>query len=443
MRQVSIIEIDRKLFLTAKTTTRVTIKYRKKQIVRRSVIASLTIIFLLAQSIVGAVPTLNLSFYLANLEKTDVSTQQPDPSSLYARSAALIDGNTGRLLYGKEADECLPMASTTKIMTCILVLETMKPDQICTVSSYAASQPQVRLGVKSGWEFRCEDLLYSLMLESHNDTAVVLAEAAAGSVEKFAQLMNQKAKEIGLNQTHFVTPNGLDDEGHYTTARELALLLRYCIRTSPKSKEFLKITQTANYAFTDCTGLRSFSVYNHNAFLQMMDGALTGKTGFTGKAGYCYVGALEKDGRLYIVSLLACGWPGNKSYKWSDTKKLMKYGLATFENKKLEMPPIPKMKAEVIEGVYDWSKEAISEVELICKEPPKSYQILAKAGEKIEIRIQARQELAAPVSPNEACGEVSYWFGEVCLGNFPIYPARSVDRQSFFWYIRRVLSILL
>lgn len=397
--------------------------YNKTQIVR-SFIIFLTIILLMAQSVVG-------------------ENQKPDPNTLYARSAALIDGNTGRLLYGKEADECLPMASTTKIMTCILVLETMKLDQTCKVSSYAASQPQVRLGVQAGWEFTCEDLLYSLMLESHNDSAVILAEAVAGSVEEFALLMNKKAKEIGLSQTHFVTPNGLDDEAHYTTARELAFILRYCIRTSPKSKEFLKITQTANYAFTDCTGLRSFSVYNHNAFLQMMDGALTGKTGFTGKAGYCYVGALERDGRLYIVSLLACGWPGNKSYKWSDTKKLMKYGLADFETTKLTTPTIPKMKAKVIGGVYDWSKEEASEVELVCKAAPKFYQVLAKAGDKIEVRIRARQELAAPVVPTQNCGEVSYWLGEICLGSYQIYPAQAVDKQNFFWYIRRVLSILI
>ncbi len=373
----------------------------------------------------------------------DTALEKPDPNSLYARSAALIDGDTGRLLYGKEADVSLPMASTTKIMTCILVLETMEPDEICTVSSYAATQPQVHLGVQAGWEFYCEDLLYSLMLESHNDTAVILAEAAAGSVEGFAVWMNEKAAQIGLSQTHFVTPNGLDAEGHYTTARELALILRYCIRTSPKSREFLKITQAASHAFTDCTGQRSFSVYNHNAFLQMMDGALTGKTGFTGNAGYCYVGALEREGRLYIVALLACGWPNNKGYKWSDTKKLMKYGLNAYTAKSLDTPPVPGMKALVIEGEYDWKKEKQAEVALVCPDAPKSYQVLARAGEKIEIRIRARQELTAPILGQEICGEVSYWLGEVCLGTYPIYPAEAVDRRAFVWYIRRVLSMLL
>lgn len=339
--------------------------------------------------------------------------KMPAQESLYARSAALIDGDTGRLLYGKKEDVILPMASTTKIMTCILVLEMMEPEEICTASAYAASQPQVHLGVQKGWSFRCEDLLYSLMLESHNDTAVILAEAAAGSVEGFATWMNKKAKEIGLSQTHFVTPNGLDNEAHYTTARELALLLRYCIRTSPKSKEFLKITRTAQYEFTDTTGKCSFSVYNHNAFLQMMDGALTGKTGFTGKAGYCYVGALERDGRLYIVSLLACGWPGNKSYKWADTKKLMNYGLSAYETKKLETPAVPKMSASVIDGVYDWTKQTKSQVKLICPDAPDKYQVLAKDGEKIEIQIRARKELASPVLEDEVCGEVSFWLSEV------------------------------
>lgn len=281
------------------------------------------------------------------------------------------------------------------------------------------------------------------MLESHNDTAVILAEAAAGSVEGFATWMNKKAKEIGLSQTHFVTPNGLDNEAHYTTARELALLLRYCIRTSPKSKEFLKITRTAQYEFTDTTGKYSFSVYNHNAFLQMMDGALTGKTGFTGKAGYCYVGALERDGRLYIVSLLACGWPGNKSYKWVDTKKLMNYGLSAYETKKLETPAVPKMSASVIDGVYDWTKQTKSQVKLICPDAPDKYQVLAKDGEKIEIQIRARKELASPVLEGEVCGEVSFWLSEVCLGTYPIYPEQAVDKRAFVWYIMRVLSLLL
>lgn len=216
------------------------------------------------------------------------------------------------------------MASTTKIMTCILVLENTDPSDTAAASENAAMQPKVHLGVQKGETFYVKDLLYSLMLESHNDAAVILAEKTAGSVEAFAEKMNQKAEEIGCSDTHFVTPNGLDDEDaggeHATTAVDLARILRYCIMQSPKRDEFLEITRTKTYEFSDVEQKKHYSCYNHNAFLDMMEGALTGKTGFTGKAGYCYVGALESEGRTFVVALLGCGWPNNRSYKWTDTK---------------------------------------------------------------------------------------------------------------------------
>ena len=199
------------------------------------------------------------------------------PEQLYARSAVLLDADSGRVLFGKEEKEIRPMASTTKIMTCILALENRQEDQIVTASANAASQPKVRLGVKDQEQFYLRDLLYSLMLESHNDSAVVIAEGIAGTVEEFAGLMNQKAKELGCNDTHFVTPNGLDasDEGgvHSTTARDLAVIMRYCITQSPCKEEFLEITRTKSYQFANVDGSRNFSCNNHNAFLDMMEGA--------------------------------------------------------------------------------------------------------------------------------------------------------------------------
>ena len=232
------------------------------------------------------------------------------------------------------------MASTTKIMTCILVLEESEMDQVVTVSQNAASQPKVHLGMREGEEFYVEDLLYSLMLESHNDTAVALAETVGGSVEGFAGKMNEKAKQLGLTDTHFVTPNGLDgeDEGgtHHTTAEDLAAIMRYCVMESPKKEEFLEITEAPSHTFTDLAGKRSYTAVNHNAFLTMMEGALGGKTGYTNEAGYCYVGALRQDERTYIVALLGCGWPNNRNYKWSDSKRLFQYGLDNFH-----MEPTP------------------------------------------------------------------------------------------------------
>ena len=141
------------------------------------------------------------------------------------------------------------MASTTKIMTCILALENAGPETEVLVSDRAASMPEVKLHIKKGEKYRMEDLLYSLMLESHNDSAVAIAEAVAGSVEKFADMMNRKAMELGCGDTCFVTPNGLDAEDpesgkiHSTTAEDLARILRYCILFSPAKNEFLAITQ--------------------------------------------------------------------------------------------------------------------------------------------------------------------------------------------------------
>ena len=255
-----------------------------------------------------------------------------EPAELYARSAVLMDADSGRVLFGKDTDVVRPMASTTKIMTCILALESLRehPDQTIEVSDQAASQPKVHLGMQKGEVFYIKDLLYSLMLESHNDSAVAVAEGIAGSVEEFAKEMNAKAAEIGCKNPHFITPNGLDaeDEGgvHSTTAEDLAKIMRYCIMTSGEKETFLEVTRTKEYQFQDADRKRTFSCHNHNAFLDMMDGALSGKTGFTADAGYCYVGSLRWDDRTFIVALLACGWPNNKGYKWNDTLSLMKYG---------------------------------------------------------------------------------------------------------------------
>ena len=219
------------------------------------------------------------------IEPITESTTAIRDQKLYAKSAVLMDGKSGRVLYGKNPDEVMAMASTTKIMTCIIALEYGNKDDIYTVSSYASSQPKVKLGAVTGEQYRMGDLLYSLMLESHNDAAVIIAEGVAGSVEAFTALMNQKAQELGCINTCFVTPNGLDAQGHHTTAAELARIMKYCLLESPKKDEFLTITRTTSYTFSDLKKKRSISCQNHNALLSMMNGAVSGKTGFTGNAG--------------------------------------------------------------------------------------------------------------------------------------------------------------
>lgn len=328
---------------------------------------------------------------------------------LYARSAVLMDGDSGRILYGKNEKEPMAMASTTKIMTCILALEQAEEDMVCTVSSYASSQPPVKLQMVEGDTFYLEDLLYSLMLESHNDTAVCIAENVGGSEEGFAAMMNQKAAKIGCKDTYFITPNGLDDEDeggvHHTTASDLALIMRYCLKESPKKEKFLEITRADTYQFTNTARTRSYNCTNHNAFLHMMEGALSGKTGFTGNAGYCYVGALQQDGKLLIVSLLACGWPNNKRYKWSDTRRLMEYGLEHYEKKTMGTEELELKKLPVKNGKRE-------EVEVQAEKIP--FEFLLREDEEVTKKITMQENLTAPVPEGQQVGKVEYLInGEV------------------------------
>lgn len=227
--------------------------------------------------------------------------KEPEAQTLYSKSCAMVDGDSGRLLYGKEAQTALPNASTTKILTCIVAMEQCKPDEVVTFSAKAASQPKVHLGAKKGEQFYMQDLWYGLMLESYNDCAYAIAEHVAGSAEKFAALMNEKAKKIGCTDSHFVTPNGLDakdEQGeHHTTAYDLCRIMSYCAWKSPVSKQFLEVTQTRSHTFQSLEGT-GYAVSNKNALLDMMDHVITGKTGYTSKADIAMWLHLKKGGDI-------------------------------------------------------------------------------------------------------------------------------------------------
>lgn len=372
--------------------------------------------------------------------------EPPKETELYAKAAVLMDGASGRVLYEKNGYEAMANASTTKILTCILALENCETESQANVSAYAASQPKVRLGIREGQTFYLKDMLYGLMLESFNDCAVVIAEHVAGDVVGFAELMNRKAEEIGCKDTHFVTPNGLDgtDDGgfHHTTAEDLAKIMRYCIKSSPKAAEFLEITRAPSYSFTDVDGTSSYQCSNHNAFLQMMDGALSGKTGFTGTAGYCYVGALERDGRTYIVALLACGWPNNKTYKWSDTKKLMTYGLETYTKKttseialeKMEPIPVSGGQGEKI-GEALWVMPGIGDYE-------GEEEFLLKEGEQITVSYRIAPQLEAPVEAGADLGKVIYELDGTVIGERPVTAKNEIPEIDYVWCLARTVELL-
>ena len=398
----------------------------------------------------------------------------PQELMLYAQGAVLLDADSGRVLYGKNETTPMAMASTTKIMTCILVLENAKVDETVSVSAYAATMPKVKLYVKCQEHYTVRELLFSLMLESHNDAAVVLGEyigakllgemreisehtgeESRAALHRFAQAMNEKAEEIGCEDTWFITPNGLDatetltlpdgstlEKEHHTTAKDLAEILRYCIKASPQRDLFLEITGTQDYSFTE--NGRSFQCHNHNAFLQMMDGAFTGKTGFTNKAGYCYVGALKRDGKCLIVALLACGWPNHKTYKWSDSRELFTYGLENYMYRSFEEEPFSGREQLLVPIPVLWAKnDALTEEVLLPVEPDPEAEgvdgLLMRSDENVEILYRKEQYLTAPVEAGVYVGEISYLVDGRVWRRERLIAVGNVEAIDLLWCGRQIL----
>lgn len=373
-------------------------------------------------------------------QTVDMTPVAEEPAELYALSAVLMDGESGRVLYEKDGERPLANASTTKVLTCIVALENSSGDDYVQVSQNAASQPEVKLGLQKGEQYYLEDLLYSLMLKSHNDTAVAIAEHCGGSVEGFARMLNRKAKQIGCKDTYFITPNGLDAEDengkHHTTAKDLALIMRYAV----KNETFLYIAQTRDYTFSEITGKRTFSVHNANAFLDMRDGVLAGKTGYTSQAGYCYVCAWEKEGKTFIVSLLGCGWPNHKTYKWSDTEKLLDFGDYNYEYETYWKEP-QTGKILVTDGVED-GQDIGTKIYLRGKCSVTAYdrekEVLLKKGETVTCKIEIPQKVSAPVLKGEKLGRIAYYLDGKLIDFYPVYAEKSVEKISFKWYTEKV-----
>ena len=373
-------------------------------------------------------------------QTVDMTPVAEEPAELYALSAVLMDGESGRVLYEKDGERPLANASTTKVLTCIVALESSPGDDYVQVSQNAASQPEVKLGIQKGEQYYLEDLLYSLMLQSHNDAAVAIAEHCGGSVEGFARMLNRKAKQIGCKDTYFITPNGLDAEDengkHHTTAADLALIMRYAV----KNETFLHIAQTRDYTFSEITGKRTFSVHNANAFLDMRDGVLAGKTGYTSQAGYCYVCAWEKEGKTFIVSLLGCGWPNHKTYKWSDTEKLLDFGDYNYEYETYWKEP-QTGKILVTDGVED-DQDIGTKIYLRGKCSVTAYdrekEVLLKKGETVTCKIEIPQKVSAPVLKGEKLGRIAYYLDGKLIDSYPVYAEKSVEKISFKWYTEKV-----
>ncbi len=363
-----------------------------------------------------------------NATKEAASTKEPEKTpKLYASYALLMDGENGRVLFNKNGDKKVPMASTTKIMTLLIALEYGKFDDIVTVSSYAASMPDVQLNIKAEEQYRLGDLVYSLMLESHNDTAVAIAEHIGGSVEGFATLMNEKAKNLGAYDTNFVTPNGLDHEQHYTTARDLAIISKYAIQ----NEEFMNIISKKSYTFHEQTTGRCFTVNNKNRFLDMYDGAIGIKTGFTNKAGYCFVGAARREDKTFISVVLACGWPPNKTYKWADTTSLMDYGMQNFNKKKIIESGIEFQKIQIEKGIDCESVVPYVEDEL---------ELLLMDSDKISYDVEVPKLLQAPVKKHQKVGTITVYINDEIYKVLPLYTKEGCRKLTYSYILKDILS---
>ncbi len=358
--------------------------------------------------------------------------QAEENLSMYSGSYALMDGATGRFLTGKEESTPMANASTTKILTCIVTLENCNLEEVVTISSNAAAQPKVRLGMSEGEQYSLKDMLYGLMLESYNDCAVAIAEHVAGSTEQFAKMMNEKAIEIGCEDTYFITPNGLDAEDdtsfHHTTAEDLCRIMAYCTWESPMKEQFLQITQTRNYG----------SFVNRNTFLNQMDGVLTGKTGFTNKAGYCYVAAMEVNGERYCIALLACGWPNNKTYKWTDARTLFEYGM---ENYDLKLVTVKELEEQMnVDGyVAEASFQNLNKsgnLELYTQK--QEYQLLMTEEDKIETEVILYTDTRLPIEEGQTMGICNIYLDDMFIDSFPLIARENV----YMWGWKDILCTI-
>lgn len=365
-------------------------------------------------------PTEEISQNFADFHRKDLN--------LYAKSAVLTDADTGRILYGKDAGTPMANASTTKIMTCLLAIESGKIQDTVTFSEHACSMPKVRLGCPTGTQFVLEDLLYSLMLESHNDTAAAIAEHVAGSVEAFADLMNERAAEFGCQNTHFVTPNGLDRSDkkgeHQTTAYDLSLIMATCIQND----KFLEITETASKTISSIDGTFQAALNNHNALLSMLDGVISGKTGFTAKAGYCYVGAYRQNDRTYTFALLACGWPNHKNYKWEDSKALISYGNDHYENRTIlkeeehQTIDLNRTMVKTFGKNHYYFTNTLSVTKEAC-----AFQILVSENDEITMNPQGQKELSFPVTEGDVVATE-----EILWNGLPVQTRRILADETLF-----------
>ncbi len=349
-----------------------------------------------------------------------------------SRRYIVYDRISKSMIIGKNEDVKSAMASTTKIMTSIVILEKADLDEMVTVSAKAGGTGGSRLGLKKGDKASVKNLLYGLMLRSGNDAAVALAEHVGGSVKEFAELMNEKASELGLTNTHFVTPHGLDDANHYTTALELAKLTDYAMN---------------NETFSKIVGTKSITIYinnqprqinNTNELLGVLNGVVGVKTGFTNNAGRCLVTETKRNNMDIITIVLGAD---TKKDRTKDSVNLIEY---TFSKYKMY-----NVEEQIIEEFNKWKN--INEKRILITKGKQSNPKLALGAiekatipicdnDKIEYSINALTEVEAPVEQWNVMGTLTVKLNGEILENIDIVNVNEVQKRDWKDYFKIVLN---
>ncbi len=347
-----------------------------------------------------------------------------DKPEVNAISAVLMDVDTGRVLWGKNESRPMAMASTTKIMTAIVALENSDLKDTVTVGEAPPLAPPVKMYLQKGEEMTLEQLMYALLMQSSNDAAVAIAEHIGGSVEGFCAMMNKKAKELGCRDTVFETPNGLDKGDHHSTAEDMARIGAYAI----KNEEFIRLSNTRNISFR--SNKKSYSITNKNRFLDSYEGAVGIKTGFTGKAGHCFVGAAKRGDVALVSVVLASGWgSAGKARKWSDTKEILDYGFDNYKKYSI-------MNKDVVINVDK------SEVESTRSRFKNSIELLMTEAEKnsVTCKYNIPDKVTAPLYAGDVLGKGYVFIGDQKVGEVDMIACEDVKRISLGGSFGKVLE---
>lgn len=372
----------------------------------------------------------------SEINKTvETSGKLNDEPKINSRSAVVIDRKSKAVIYGKNENVKKAMASTTKIMTAMVVIQNTNLNNTVEISKKSARTGGSRLGLNVGDKITVKDLLYGLLLRSGNDCAVALAEYVAGSVQEFSNLMNQNAQMLGLNNTHFITPHGLDEEEHYTTAYELAILTDYALN----NEVFAQIVNTKSYTININENTKTLN--NTNELLGNLNGVYGVKTGFTNGAGRCLVTSIKR-GNLDIICVVLGA--DTKKDRTRDSAKLIEYTFNKYEEINISEKVKESFESwnEINANRINIEKGESSKLELTLNDKDKifTYPIEKGTEDNINIEINANLNLKAPVLENTNIGKIKVYYNAKELLEIDILNINKINKKRIKNYMSDIFK---